>query len=432
MSWIGESVDRTFSSLHQRNFRLYFIGQIVSASGTWVNFTATAWLVLRLSDSGVALGLNSALLFAPVLVLGAWGGVLADRKDRRKILMTTQSAFAVVSLTLFGLVAAGAIHLWMVYALSLLNGIITAFDNPTRQSFYAEMVGEDAVTNAVSLNSAAFTGARIIGPSIAGALLWALDPRVSAGIALCFLVDGVSYLAVIAALTKMDVGQMRRLRRAPRRPGQMKEGLQYIWRTDELRRPLMVMSVVFAMSFNFAVLLPLLARRTFHGGAGTFAALSALAGLGSLLGAITLAYRAARPTMARLGIFAIACGVGLAAIGAAPTLPLALAVMVFLGFSVMAFLITANTILQVNARPEMRGRVMALYVMVFLGSTPIGSPIAGWIGQHLGVSEGFYVAAAFALVMGVATLTWKAGRSVDPDIDAATVGAEAFPASASA
>jgi MFS family permease len=433
MSWIGDSVDRTFRSLYQRNFRLYFIGQLVSASGTWVNFTASAWLVLHLSNSGVALGVNSALLFLPVLLLGAWGGVLADRSDRRRILMTTQSAFAVVSIALFALVATGAVHLWMVYVLSLVNGIITAFDNPTRQSFYAELVGEEAVANAVSLNSAAFTGARIIGPTIAGAVIWALGPRILAGIGLCFLLDGVSYLAVIVALTRMRVDDMHKFGRAvPRDGGQLKAGLHYVWDTDELRRPLMVMSVIFAMSFNFAVLLPLLAQRTFDGNAGTFAALSALAGVGSLLGAITLANRAARPTMTRLGVFAIACGVGLAAIGAAPTLVVALAAMVPLGFSVMAFMITANTILQVNARPDMRGRVMALYVMVFLGSTPFGSPIAGWIGQHLSARVGFYVASGFAIVMGLATLAWRAGRSVETYADAEAVEAEAVPASASA
>jgi MFS family permease len=245
-------------------------------------------------------------------------------------------------------------------------------------------------------------------------------------------VDGVSYLAVIAALTRMKVSALHRFGPSIGRKGQMKAGFRYVWDTDELRRPLMAMSVIFAMSFNFAVLLPLLAERTFGGNAGTFAGLSAMAGVGSLLGAITLANRAARPTMARLGVFAVACGAGLAAIGVAPTFTVALVAMVPLGFSVMAFMITANTILQVNARPDMRGRVMALYVMVFLGSTPFGSPIAGWIGQHLGARDGFYVASAFAVVMGLATLAWRAGRSVESYADDETVGAEAVPASASA
>ena len=432
MSWMGESVDRTFISLHQRNFRLYFFGQLVSASGTWVNFTASTWLVYHLSNSGVALGWNTALLFLPVLLLGVWGGVLADRGDRRRILIATQSAFAAVSIALFILVGTGAVHLWMVYALSFLNGTVTAFDNPTRQSFYAEMVGEDSVTNAVSLNSAAFTGARMIGPAIAVALIWALRPRILAGLGLCFLVDGISYLAVIFALTKMNIADMHQFRRGARSPGQLKAGLQYVWRTDELRRPLMVMLVIFTMSFNFGILLPLLAKRTFHGGFGTFASFMALAGLGSLLGAIAMANRAAKPSMERLGVFSLACGVGLAAIGTAPTVPLALVVMLPLGFSVMVFMITANTILQVNARPDMRGRVMALYVMVFLGSTPIGSPIAGWIGQHLGPRDGFLVAAAFALVMGLATLVWRSGRNAGAESVDGSVSAEAVPASTSA
>jgi MFS family permease len=411
MSRARDSFHRTFQSLSERNFRLYFTGQLISASGTWMNATATAWLVLHLSDSGIALGLNITLLFLPVLLFGAFGGVLADRFDKRRILIWTQMAFVMISLTLWTLVGTGLVRLWMVYVLSLVYGMVTAVDNPTRQSFYADLVGVEHVTNAVSLNSAAFTGARIVGPALAGLLIATAGRAVTVGIARCFLFDGLSYLAVIAALLRMNVGDMHPQQRTTRTRGHLKAGLHYVWRTDELRRPLLIMTVVFAMSFNFAVLFPLLAKRTFGGTAVTFGALSALAGVGSFLGAIVLANRAARPTMKRLGMFSLATGIALVVVGLAPTLQLEFLAMVPLGFAVMAFMITANTILQINARPQLRGRVMALYGVVFLGSTPIGAPIAGWIGQHWGPRGGLIVGGAFALAMGLVTLRWRRGKS---------------------
>jgi MFS family permease len=406
------SAKRTFLSLRtSRNFRLYLFGQLVSATGTWVNATASAWLVLQLTHSGVALGVNVALLFLPILLLGAWGGVLADRYDKRRILIWTQSAFAATAFVMFTIVAAGVVQLWMVYVLSVIAGAFMALDNPTRQSFYAEMVGEDAVTNAVSLNSAAFTGSRILGPALAGALI------ATVGIQWPFLLDGLSFLAVILALVLMRPAEFHVQPRSTRSRGHMKAGLQYTWRTDELRRPLIAMAVVFTFSLNFAVLLPLLAKRTFGGDAGTFGALSALAGLGSFLGAMVLANRDRRPTMHRLAIFSVATGLALVTVGLAPVLPVALFAMILVGFAVMAFMITGNTILQLNAVPQARGRVMALYGIVFLGSTPIGSPIAGWIaelnptwGPRLGLVGG----GAAALAMGLGLL-WHRRRTAEPE-----------------
>ncbi len=393
------SARRTFLSLQtSRNFRLYFFGQLVSATGTWVNATASAWLVLSLTHSGVALGINVALLFLPILLLGAWGGVLADRFDKRRILVWTQSGFSLTAFAMFAIVITGREQLWMVYALSLVAGCITALDNPTRQSFYVEMVGRDTVTNAVSLNSAAFTGSRIFGPAIAGTLI------ATVGIGWPFLVDGISYLAVIAALVAMRPQEFHEQARTSRAKGHLVAGLRYVWRTDGLRRPLIIMAGIFTFSFNFAVFLPLLAERTFHGNAGTFGMMSALSGLGSFAGALMMANRDRTPTMDRLGLFAVAAGIALAVVGLAPTLPMAALAMVPLGFTVMAFMITGNTILQVTARPEARGRVMALYGVVFLGSTPIGSPIAGWVGQHLGPRVGMIGGGAIALGLGLGLL----------------------------
>ena len=376
---VSAAIGRTFSSVRtSRNFRLYLFGQTVSAIGTWMNFTASAWLVLQLTDSGTALGANVALYFLPVLLLGAYGGVLADRFDKRHILLITQATYGVVALTLWGLVALDVVQLWMVYALSLASGVVTAIDNPSRQSFYVEMVGEDHVRNAVSLNSAAFTGSRVIGPAVAGALI------ATVGIATCFLIDGLSYAAVLVALAAMRPSEMHPQRRTTRERGHLLAGLRYVWSTDALRRPLLAMAVVFTVSFNFAVFVPLLAERTFGGNAGTFGVLSALAGVGSFVGAIVMASRVPEPGMRDLALWAVAAGVGLALPGLAPTLWLAGAAMVPMGFAIMAFMITGNTMLQLTSRPEARGRVMALYGIVFLGSTPIGAPIAGVIGEHLG------------------------------------------------
>ena len=253
MSPIG-ALKQTFASARaSRNFRLFLTGQFLSAIGTWMTFTATGWLVWQLTRSGSALGINAALQFGPMLVIGAWGGVLADRFDKRKILITTQSLFAVVSVGLVVLVATDVITLWMVYALSVVYGCITAIDNPSRQSFYVEMVGEGSLTNAVSLNSAAFTGARVIGPAIAGLVI------AGAGMAWCFGVDAVSYLFVLGALILMRPAEFHRQPRSTRDKGHLVAGLKYVWRTDELRRPLIVLAIMFTFVFEWEVLMPLLA-----------------------------------------------------------------------------------------------------------------------------------------------------------------------------
>ena len=421
---VEAAVHRTFASARgSRNFRLYLVGQLVSATGTWMHFTAASWLVLQLSGSGTAIGVNAALQFGPLLLLAPWGGVLADRFDKRKILIATQVAFGVLALAMFALIAADAITLGMVYLLSLVTGVVTSFDNPTRQSFYVEMVGEEGLTNAVSLNSAAFTGARIVGPAVAGVLITTL------GIAWPFLIDGVSYLAVIVALTSMRTQELIPQRRASRSGGQLVAGLRYVWSTPNLRRPLIVLAVIFTVSFQFMVLVPLLAERVFDGSAGTFGLLSAVAGAGSFVGAIVMANRAPRPTYLLLGSFGAAFGVGLLAIAVAPTLLAALVIMVPLGFVTMAFMITGNTMLQMNARPEARGRVMALYGAVFLGSTPIGSPIVGWFAEHVGVRAGFVLTGVVAVATGAAVL-WARRRAVAAADAAAPERAEPSPAAA--
>jgi MFS family permease len=416
MTRVGLAVHRTFHSLHTRNFRLFFVGQLVSVTGTWMNATASAWLVLSLTNSGVALGVNMALTFLPILLVGAWGGLMADRFDKRKILMGTQAVYAVLALTLFALVATDVVQLWMVYALSLAAGLVTALDNPTRQSFYMELVGERDLTNAVSLNSAVFTGTRIVGPALAAALI-----VVAHTTAVCFLVDGVSYVAVIFALLAMRPDDLHgRDGERPER-GNVREGFRYVWRTPTLRRPLVLMAVVFTLAFNFSVLVPLLAKQTFHGSAATFGVMSALAGLGSFVAALVMANRAstrsaAPPGIHRLAIFSLASGIALLLTAIAPTLRLAYVSMVPLGLTVMFFIITANSMLQLASKPEFRGRVMALYGMVFLGSTPIGAMIAGAVGEALGPRAGFAMGAVAALAVGVGALWWRSRATGPADV----------------
>lgn len=413
----GEALaGRTFGSLRVRNFRLFVGGQLLSGTGTWMQGVAAPWLVLQLTHSGVALGIDSALQFLPILLFGAWGGVIADRFDNRRVQIATQAGYALVAATLWLLVWAGAVHVWMVYALSFASGLITAVDMPTRQSFYLEMVGPDELTNAMSLTTATFTGTRMIGPVIAG-LVIAAGGAGAAATAPVFLINAISYLAVLCALLAMRVGELHPRRLAARAKGQVREGIRYAWRTPALRLPLLLMATVFLFAYNFSVLLPLLAVRTFSGDAGTYGLMLALFGVGSLAGALFMAARSSRPNPRRLTLFALALGAVSIALSRAPSLPIADALMVPLGFIGIAFAITGNSTLQLTAASDMRGRVMALYTVAFLGSTPFGSFAAGWVGQHLsprvGLGAGGIVAVAAGLV-ALASLPWLRASAAEP------------------
>ena len=314
----GQRVVRgTFRSLRVRNFRLFIGGQVLSTVGTWMQLVAQAWLVLQLTHSGTALGIDTALQFLPILLLGAWGGLFADRFDNRRIELFTQLAYGTLAAVLWILVVTGVVHVWMVYGLSFLTGIVTAIDMPTRQSFYLEMVGPEHLTNAMSLNTATFTGSRLIGPAVAAAIIAA------AGTGPVFLVNAISYLAVVVALLAMRTSELRPRARAPRRGGQIRDGLRYVWRTPELRLPLVVMGVVFLFAYNLMVLLPLLAVRSFGGGAGTYGMLLSLFGAGSLFGALFMASRVNTANLRRLVLLALAVGAMTLALALAPTLPIA-------------------------------------------------------------------------------------------------------------
>ncbi len=387
----------TFGSLGVRNYRLFFLGQLVSVVGTWMQSIAQMWLVLRLTGSGLDLGLTTALQFLPTLLFASWGGLLADRSDKRRLLLLTQSAAGAVALVLAGLTLSGVVQVWMVYALALALGCVTAVDNPTRQSFVTEMVGRDQVANAVSLNSAVFTSARMVGPAVAGVLI------AFVGTGWCFLYNGLSYFAVVAALLLMRPEQLHRNQPLPRARGQIVEGMRYVWTRRELRLPLLVMLVVGTLAFNFSVVLPLLATYSFHSGAAAFGALMSVMGAGAFAGALASAGRD-HPTHTQLATAAIALGVLMLVAAGMPTLALEMAVLVPLGTAMVLFQATANSLLQTFSEPRLRGRVMALYVMVFVGTTPIGGPLVGWVCEQLGPRAGFIVGGVASALAGLCGL----------------------------
>jgi len=381
---------RPFTSLQVPNYRRYFIGQIVSLSGNWMQIVAEIWLVLQLTGSGVAVGLTTASQFAPILLFGAYGGLLADRFDKRRLLMATQAAMVLPALELFALAVTGLVQVWMVIALAFVRGTVNALDNPARQSFAIEMVGAERVVNAVSLNSVIVHCARMVGPALAGVLI------ASAGVEPCFLLNAASFLAMIAALALMAPAELGAAPRVPREPGALRAGLRYVARTPALAVPLAMMALVGTLSFNFQVLLPLLARFTFDGGPQTYALLVTSMAVGSVAGALVAGSRGRVSPGLLVGASAAFGGATVLA-ALAPTLPLAAGALVLIGAASVTFAAGVNSTLQLAVEPEMRGRVMALYSVVFLGSTPIGAPISGALAEVAGPRAGLMLGAVAAL-----------------------------------
>jgi MFS family permease len=398
------ALSRSFASLSVPNYRRYFAGQVISLSGNWMQTVAELWLIVRLTDSGLAVGLTTGLQFLPILVAGAWGGLLADRVPKRRLLATTQALMVIPALTLFALTASGVVEPWMVFALVFVRGSVNAVDNPTRQSFVVEMVGADRVVNAVSLNSVLVQMARIAGPALAGIVIATL------GVAPCFLLNALSFVAMIVALRWMDPAELDVSRPAARAPGQLRTAVRYVWGTPELRIPLVLMALVSTLAFNFQVLLPLLARFTWHGSASTYALLTTTMAVGSVIGALTVGAR--RQVSPRtLVLAAAAFGVFILLAAAAPVLPLQLAALVPLGAASVTFAAGTNSALQLAVAPSMRGRVMALYSVVFLGSTPIGGPLAGWLAEVAGPRASLAVGGLSALAGAAwARAAWARSR----------------------
>ncbi len=389
-----EAVTRIFSSLRIPNYRLYFIGQVISLSGTWMQRVAQSWLVLELTGSGTALGVVSALQFLPLLLLGPWGGVLADRYDKRRVLIATQAIPAVLAGILGLLVATDVVTVWMVYLLAVALGFVQVVDNPTRQTFIHEMVGPDDLTNAVSLNAVVVNVARVIGPGFAGALI------VTIGLAPCFFINGLSYGAVLIALALMNPARLLRAPSQTRRPGQLREGLRYVRNTPEVLVPLVMLAIVGTLAYEYQVVLPLLAKFTFGGDAGTYATMSALTGIGAVVGGLATAAGGRKPATS-LAWTAIVFGSIQMLTSMAPTLAICYAIMILLGAASIRFLALGNATLQLAANPAMRGRVMALWAVAFLGSTPIGGPIVGWIGEQFGARIALGLGGVATLASGI-------------------------------
>jgi MFS family permease len=385
------AIRHSFNSLEVPNYRRYFAGQLISLSGTWMQTVAAIWVILTLTDSGVAVGLTTALQFLPMLLIGAWGGLLADRIPKRRLLMTTQALMAIPAVGLFAVTASGAATPWMVYLAVFAFGSLNAIDNPTRQSFVYEMVGPDRVVNAVSLNSVLVQAARIVGPGIAGVLI------ATVGVAPVFALNALTFVAMILALRGMDPQRLHAGPVAPREPGAIRAGLLYVRRTPELLVPLGLMALVGTLGFNFQVVLPLLAKFSFESGAMTYAALVSAMAVGSIAGALVNGHRGRTgPRLIAGGALAFGASALLAA--AMPSLALEIVMLALLGAAAVTFAATVNSTLQLAVTPEMRGRVMALYSVVFLGSTPIGAPLTGWLAQHYDPRVALVLAGASGLL----------------------------------
>jgi MFS family permease len=395
----------TFSSLAVRNFRLFFAGQAVSQAGTWMQSVAIVWIVLRLTDNGVALGAVMVAQFLPILILGAWAGLLCDRLDTHRLLLTTQVAFFLLALAFTIVTMTGLASLPAMYVMSVAFGALTALENPARRSLVVELVPVDQVPNVVGLNSALMTGTRVIGPALAGLVI------TTVGVEWCFPINAVTYLALITALLRIDKSSVRSAPPVARARAQIRDGLRYTWGTPELRLPLVLVAIVGTLAWNYPVVLPLLAERTFGGGAGAFTSLYALLSLGSLIGALVVARRV-DTDLDFLVRGAFGLGVATLALASAPTFTLAVAVSVAVGFFAIFLISGSNTIVQLRADARYRGRVLALFAMVFLGTTPIGGLITGAVSEHLDPRAGVAVGGIASLVGG-GWVRWQQRRAAN-------------------
>jgi MFS family permease len=415
----------TFAAMAVPNYRLYLAGQATSLVGTWMQMAAQAWLVLTLTHSATDLGLIVALQTLPVLILGPYGGVIADRVDKRKAMIGLQAMMGIQALTLGLLTVTHSEHLWEIGALALILGLNNAFENPARQSFMLELVGSEHLRNAVSLNSTMVNVARILGPGIGGLMIAAV------GTGWCFLFNAVSFIAVINSLTRMDRTALTPLTPSPRAKGQLRDGLRYVRHEPKLALPLAMAAIVGCLAFEFQVSLPYMASHGLHVGSAGYGFMTAAMGVGAVIGGLGMAARGKIGSYALI-IAALAYGVTMTFSAIAPDLALELVALAFVGGASVVFMSMTNATLQLRAAPEMRGRVMALWFVSFQGSTPIGGPIVGALMASYGARSGlgigavacFAVAAAGALTLrNLRARAADAAVSVDvvppPDVIAA-------------
>jgi MFS family permease len=386
---------KTFAALSVRNFRLFFIGQLISVSGTWMQSVAQGWLVLQLTGSSVDLGFAIALQYVPILLFGTYGGLVADRHEKRRILYCTQSAAGLLALTLGLLMTTHHVTVDTVFVLATLLGFVNLFDVPARQAFVQEMVGRDLITNAVSLNSVLMNSGRVIGPGVAAGLIALV------GTAACFYTNAASYVAVIVALALMRRSELLPLQIVQRQPGQLRLGLKYVFETPQLRNVIIAVAVVGTFAFNFTVTLPLLAHVTFHQkSAAQYGILMGCMGIGAVLGGLLVAHRS-RPTPKLLALLAVAFGLFMTLVAFAPTILWAEIALVPTGACSIAFVSSANSTLQLNSGQQMRGRVMSLYSTAFLGTTPFGAPLVGVLIAATNPRIGIFLGAFLTLLTGL-------------------------------
>ena len=372
----------TFRAFSSYNYRLFAAGGVVSNTGTWRQRVAQDWLVLQLTSNGTALGITTGLQFLPILLLSPYAGLVADRFPKRRLLQVTQLMMAVPALVLGLLAVTGTVEVWHVYLLAFTFGVGTAFDAPARQSFVSEMVHPDHLTNAVGLNSASFNAARIVGPAAAGFLIAALGGGVTAT-GWAIVVNAASYAAVVLALQRMRAGELDSPEPHPRRPGMIRDGLTYIRSRPDL---MMILAIVFftgTFGLNFQMTSALMATEVFEKGASEYGILGSAMAVGSLSGAL-LAARRGQPRHRLVILAAVGFGSAEIVAGLMPTYLTFLLWLPVLGLTALTMITAANTTMQLSVEPGLRGRVMALYLMIFMGGTPIGSPIVGWVGETFG------------------------------------------------
>jgi MFS family permease len=406
----------TFAALAIPNYRRYIAGQSVSLIGTWMQMAAQSWLVLTLTGSATMLGVIIALQTLPVLLLGPYGGVIADRIDKRRLMVILQIAMGVQALVLGVLTVTGAVRLWEIGVLAALLGLNNAFENPARQAFMLEMVGGESLRNAVSLNSVLVNVARVIGPAVAGVLI------ATVGEGPCFLVNAASFVAVVASLMTLDRGAIHPSPPSGREPGQLREGLRYVRRTPELGVPLAMMALAGALAYEFQVTLPVMAKQGLHVGATGYGFMTAAMGVGAVVGGLFVATKG-RTGLPTLVLSASAFGVVLLLACVAPSLPVELFALALAGGASISFMSTCNSTLQLGAAPSMRGRVMSLWFVAFQGSTPIGGPIVGWVMAQAGARAGLGLGGVTCLL--TALLGLLALRRLTPGSVRATFAASA-------
>ena len=396
--------DRTFAALAGVNYRRFFFGQAISLSGTWMQSVAIAWVILQLTHSATWLGVAIALQTLPVLIFGPYAGVLVDRFDKRHLLMGTQIAGAVQALALGVLTIMGAMSLGWIVLLSIGLGLINAVDNPARQAFVREMVTVELVRNAVSLNAVLVNVARAVGPALAGVII------ATAGVGECFFVNAASFGAALIAYAGMDRAKLRPTEPIPRGPGQLREGLRYVRHDHRLLIPLLMMAIIGTLTYEFQVVLPVFATDTFNGGADSLGLVTAAMGVGAIIGGLVSAGRHSSG-VGTMALASAAFGATMLLTSICPTIEVAALSLVAVGAASIWFLSAGNTALQLAASPEMRGRVMALWTVAFIGSTPIGGPIVGLVAEHAGPRWALALGAVAALTASMLGYLANRGRT---------------------